>query len=454
MQNTQQLKKAHSLGDILKAFKNEPLKSTEELDLFFYKDTMAIRTGDPYSSPLRALFDACNMPSDNNAHLLLGHRGSGKTTELYNLKRKLETETNKLVYMIDARLETDLNKISCWDILLLITEGLLKIAESKGIEIPENLIDNIFFALYDTTETIKNRNDLETSLEVGAQVQANPVPILSKLLNAFVNTKVNAKSSITKNQEMKVTLEKRASEWIIYTTQVANIITSKCDLNQPVIIFEGLDKVHANYNVIEIFKYSVLANMPFPIIYTFPISQSHAPSFATISDMYTCHIMPMIKVSNIDNSTNKDGIDIIKKIVEQRADTTLFDNDVLDTLISKTGGSLRDLFTCIVNAARRAAWRYEDTKKDNLITIEDIDVSLANYRQELSRRIEKDDYPILVSIFKDTNRRTGIEKKDALLKYLEAHIVLEYKNGERWHNVHPLIVDFLINQGEFDDTLN
>jgi len=29
-----------------------------------------------------------------------------------------------------------------------------------------------------------------------------------------------------------------------------------------------------------------------------------------------------------------------------------------------------------------------------------------------------------------------------MLEFLEAHVVLEY-NGERWHDLHPLIYDFL-----------
>ena len=39
-----------------------------------------------------------------------------------------------------------------------------------------------------------------------------------------------------------------------------------------------------------------------------------------------------------------EGIDIIIKIIEKRASLDLFEENVLDTLIRKTGGSLRDLW--------------------------------------------------------------------------------------------------------------
>lgn len=39
-----------------------------------------------------------------------------------------------------------------------------------------------------------------------------------------------------------------------------------------------------------------------------------------------------------------------------------------------------------------------------------------------------------------------IEDKEILLKMLQASVVLEY-NGKRWHNVHPLVIEFLETRG-------
>jgi hypothetical protein len=40
-----------------------------------------------------------------------------------------------------------------------------------------------------------------------------------------------------------------------------------------------------------------------------------------------------------------------------------------------------------------------------------------------------------------------IEDKPMLLEMMQGLIVLEY-NGDRWHDLHPLIEDFLKEQGE------
>ena len=74
------VKYANDLHGIITAFKAAPLDGND-LDKF-YCETMETRTGDKYSSPIQDIYEACKMPSDRNAFLLLGHRGSGKVQNL------------------------------------------------------------------------------------------------------------------------------------------------------------------------------------------------------------------------------------------------------------------------------------------------------------------------------------------------------------------------------------
>jgi hypothetical protein len=60
--------------------------------------------------------------------------------------------------------------------------------------------------------------------------------------------------------------------------------------------------------------------------------------------------------------------------------------------------------------------------------------------------ITTNDYPALVEIHK---KKTEIEDKAKMLNFLEAHVVLEY-NGVRWHDLHPLIFDFLKEHNRID----
>ena len=147
----------------------------------------------------------------------------------------------------------------------------------------------------------------------------------------------------------------------------------------------------------------------------------------------------MIKIEKINSEPFPEGIDIIDKIVQKRASSALFEEDVLKKLIQYTGGSLRDLFHAINSSAKRAERRESET-----ISMEDAERALEELKTSLTRRIEKKDYDFLLNIYK--GNKELIEDKEMLLKMLQASVVLEY-NGKRWHNVHPLVVKFFTEQG-------
>lgn len=95
----------------------------------------------------------------------------------------------------------------------------------------------------------------------------------------------------------------------------------------------------------------------------------------------------MIKISTIDGQIFDAGIAVIKEIVEKRANLHLFEQNVLEELIRKTGGSLRDLFKAIIASATRA-----NRRKAEQISLRDAKYALEMFKTELTRRIELCDY--------------------------------------------------------------
>jgi predicted AAA+ superfamily ATPase len=75
--------------------------------------------------------------------LLTGHRGCGKTTELFRLKRKLE-EYNFFVVYFDAEETLDISDLDYPDVLLAIAEQLeAQLREKAGISIKPELLESI-----------------------------------------------------------------------------------------------------------------------------------------------------------------------------------------------------------------------------------------------------------------------------------------------------------------------
>ncbi|MCL2134314.1 MAG: hypothetical protein FWH37_02005 [Candidatus Bathyarchaeota archaeon] len=430
-------KKATGLRDMPKTFNSEVLTESQ-LHAFYYGDTMAIRMGDKWDSPLKNLFEECIVPLSKNAHLLLGHRGCGKSTELCNLKTKFEAD-GLPVEIIDYVENVDVYDTSCWDVMLLITEGLCKIADRKNVPLSNKTLKAVFDYLTKDVEITESTQKMATNT-IKADVDVG-LPFLKHLLNVFAAFKNEMMINKITHTTMSQKMEKRASEWIGYINEISDTIASKLSGKQPILIFDNFEKIQPPQKIFDVLEYSILAGMPFPIIYTFPISLNYDARYVSIKNFYKPHTLPMIKVCNIDKSENQEGINVIKSIVELRADFSLFDVDALDLLIKQTGGVLRDLFNCIITASRRAS-RRGATKIEH----EDALRALLGLSSDLARLISQSDYHMLANIYNDQKYRQKIEDKEFLLNKMQAMVILEY-NGRRWHYLHPLIAQFLEEQG-------
>jgi len=433
--NNVPMEKATQLEAMIRAFSPRPLVSDTDLSKFYYDNTMPIRTGDQNISPLDDLFEDCTMPLGANAHLLSGHGGCGKSTEFSKLKQRFE-QIGQPTCIINSQQEMNLNLADCWDIMLFIAYGLCRIADQKKIKLPNATLRAMFEYIKKDMEEIETK-DTTSSFDMGV------------VLNLFASIKSNLQFGKQTRTIIKEKMERRASVWLQYVNEISDTITSRLDGKQPILIFEDLDKIQPYERAFDIFFYDTLAKMPFPIIFSFPIAATYDSRFASIASLYKPHMFPMIKVSNEDKSENREGIEVIKKIVERRADIQLFEEDALEILIKQTGGVLRHLFECIITASRRA--RRRDSSK---IEQEDALRALSDMTAMLTRLISMDDYPMLTNIILKPEYSQHIENRDSLLRLMHGLIVLEYKNGNRWQDVHPQITGFLKKQGVINAAKN
>ena len=431
------MKFAEKVIDIPNAFAPNPLIG-EELPHYYFEETMRVRTGDDYMSPIEDIYDACRWPTERNAFLLLGHKGCGKSTELNHMSARLR-EDGYQVFTIGCGVDLDLNNPLYADLLILMGEALLKIAERTGCVLDADTVQTVReFWTADLEKCTTVTDGAAIQLEGGASAET-PGPIAS-LLKIFVKIKADLKFNEENRTIYREKVAKRAGEWIWALKNVADKITEKLDGKQPIIIFEDLDKLNPEDAWKVFYHYAkTLTGVPIPVVYTFPIALSYDPRFSALDGFFVPKTLPMIKLENIDGTRYDAGYDMILEIIEKRTHKELFAENVLEDLIANTGGSLRDLFFSINTAAQRAVRR-----KSGVIESEDAGKALEQLKTSLTRRIEQRHYAFLADIFKGNRER--IEDRKMLLEMLQANTVLEY-NGRRWHNVHPLVVQFLKDQG-------
>ena len=440
------LKVARNMAEMQDAFDAMALSTREDMERF-YVETMEARTGNPNKSPIVSIEKACRTPRDRGAMLLLGHRGCGKSTELNDMKLRLEAEGRPVeIIQCEERLPLE-NKPRFSDLLILMGETLYQMALDRDISISSDTLEsiqNFWTPTVRVTEKVK-----EEEIAVGAGVEIGPPGLLKTVTNLFVKLNSDLKFNDTVRENSETRMENHYADWRRILRRLSDSIWRKVR-KQPVLIFEGLDHLENLEEARDLFfsHADKLTDVSFPVIYTFPIALYYHKEFVSFKHLFhLVAVFPMLKLETWDGKAYPDGPARLREIVGRRAkvggqaEGGLIDPDALELMIAKTGGSLRDLFQAIREAAEQADYRgYRTHNPHEMITVRDAEEALKEVQSDLTRRIEGDEHRFLAEIC--AGKRREIEDSKTLLDMLQARAVLEY-NGERWFNVHPLVTDYL-----------
>lgn len=431
------MKYASTIENIPNAFSLRPLEG-EQLRMFYCEDTIFARNGDQYMSPIEEIVDRCLTPSEQpDAFLLLGQRGSGKSTELNYASERLRAQGYQ-VATIQCAVDLNLMDADCPDLLILMGDALIQIAKNLQCHIKAGEIERIQRFWTATEEEIEERVT-EIGASVKAEASIGTPEIFKPVLDLFFRMKQNLKFNATSHKTCRNKIVNHTGIWVDMINQLAASIQTESNGKPPILIFEDLDKMDPQKAWEMFFPYSTtLASFPFPIIYTFPISVSYFPKYGMLEDCFNAKLFPMIRLQVENGVIYQPGYDAIMKIVLKRADKHLFQDNALDLLIRKTGGSLRHLFKTINESSQRAMRR-----RNSVIDMEDAMAALLQIKSNLTRRIEKRHYTFLSDIC--AGGHTDIQDRDMMLELIQAGVVLEYVGG--WHYVHPLVADYLKEKG-------
>jgi GTPase SAR1 family protein len=229
------MKKAKIIREFLNTMFSEPLEG-ESLE--FYIDTLKTRASDE-SSQIEKLKEECMFYPNNKSHLLLGHRGCGKSTELNKLIDELERK-NYPIYKINCIEEIDIYNIDKNDILFLLADSLIKVAKKINIDIPNSLskkIDDFFKDIEIITEKTS-----EKEINAGTGIESSTGNFLTKLFKLGISVKGDIKYGSSKRTIIRNKLQNHTREWLDNITELKDIIYHK-SRKLPILIFEDIDKI-------------------------------------------------------------------------------------------------------------------------------------------------------------------------------------------------------------------
>jgi len=424
------MKRAENLTDIYNLFKPMALKA-EQSD--FYQETASVREGKGYEFH-DGLYKRIKKAAEPERLLIVGHGGCGKSTELHMLKADLSAEGYPVVY-IDAKDDLNLYNFTYIDLIVLIVEKMASYADINQIKVNEKIKKGFYHALC-TKETVEFwKKDAELAVDGSVSLSA-PIPFLQPIIRLAASLRMASGFNETLRQVIKPKIEEVISSLNAFVEELQD------KASQPLtIVIDGLEKCRHDC-VQQLFMEDIpaLARINAHLLIACPIAVFRSSGGGSLSSYFSAQeTIPMIKTHNEDGSQNHEGIRVIKELILKRSDESFYEEDVLNIIISKSGGSLRDTCFLLSESAFEA-----DMLEKNTVDMDAVKATLKRYATDIFFRVDARYFPRMKKIY--THDHTASIDED-LEELLYARAVFEY-NGDRWVDLYPLLRDYIDRQPE------
>jgi len=399
---------------------------------------VSLYDGDDVDDPVKLLARAIEWTTGQSVQLLSGFRGSGKSTELLRLKRCL-TGQDSIYKVVVCDIKEYINLSTPVDVsdFLMALAGALGDALVKEKLLPRHPMKESYWTRFAAFLT---RTNVEFT-ELSAGLKADDLS---------VGLKSNLKNDPTFRQRLQVKMAGHLGQLVTdvhaYVEEcVRHLKEEHGPLTELVLLIDSMEQIRGTSitaNAVQSSVETLFAaqsdklHIPFlHVVYTVPpYLKVRYPNLSSLYEPGGVQVLPAVKVANKeDGSPHAAGVAAMKRIVARRGDwrRLLGDEARLDRLITSSGGHLRDLLRMLAEVIRRA---------DQLpVRDHDMDAAINQIKNE-ALPIADDDAKWLARIA-HTNRASLPEASQLpdLARFLDTHLVLCYRNGDEWYDVHPLI---------------
>jgi len=437
--------KATQLSEVSQFTSPKPL---DESTWHMWVDTEEARGSSTVLRLIEQLRQAYTQPEPVKA-LFAGHSGSGKSTELFRVKRAIED----LYYVVIARIG---NRYS---LPTVDYRQLLFFCASQLVEVGAQ--ENALIADGDEAKTLLEWFDDRTQMEVqsgGHKLTLDAGANFSFFTALFAKFSGKIYSGGETRETAVRHIEGRLDQLRLNMYIIVRAIEKKLNGRKLLLVLEDLDKIEDRDQSSKLFfeHRPQLLDIPCSVIFTFPIAlwyeqESGAQGYPIR------YLLPMIPVASPPAEFSEAGTDakktetgraIVRRIIFQRLDenANLIAEEALEFLITYSGGVLRDLLYMLREAAIGAR-----IKQRTRIEIDDVKEVARLLRNEYSSRLSPRTYGETSVTLKDIEETLGdgtdwpkrtADRSAAFRMLLQSLCILEY-NGEQWFNLHPAIHEYL-----------
>ncbi len=372
-------------------------------------------------NPIAELTDALLAPFYRPPKFFFsGHRGCGKSTELLHLLAHPELQKKFWPINFSIREEADIVDLDFRDVLLAIGGRMFREYRRAGGELPEQLLKELNGWRGRIEQEVRTILAGQTGgYEIGASIEAF-------FLNAGMKMKLEPATRI----ELRQVFEKDITGLISVINSIAAAIYIR-EKRIPLILIDDMDKPDLD-KARAIFhdRREIMMQPNCAIVYTVSSALFYSKEFDAIRDqaifLPNINLHPPLEPER----HNLEGYETMRRFVRVRMDPRLIEEQALEDAITYSGGVFREMArimrTAIGSARRRGASRVEGA---------DVEWATTEIRNEYRRILDKNDIQFLRRIH-EYNR---LEYNERLRPLLQLLAILEYRDGENWCDVHPVL---------------
>jgi hypothetical protein len=407
----------------------------------YYVDYVEQQPAD--SDPIAAIAQKIAFSDAASLELLSGQRGSGKSTQLLRLKKLLE-EDGCTVFLCDMKDYLNLSMpVEISDFLITLMGRLSQeVCQQFGTNPAQRSYWERIqqFLLQDVQiEGIKLEADFDpVSFGIEASLKDDPdfKQRIQQALKGYVATLVRQSREFADDVVKLVRKRKRDPNH-----KVVVLVDSVEQIRGGEDVHKSVETLFASHG--EHLRFPTL-HLRFPtlhLVYTVPpYLVPLAPGLGRNLGA-TLRTLPSVHVRRRDGSDDERGIGALRDMVGRRYAgwSQVFSEEQLATMAKSTGGDLRDFFRLIREVLVAAA-----AKPDGLPVADSLIDAAKNLIKREMLPLAQDDMAWLRGIADSKNTQLpSIEQLPRLARFFDTHLVLNYRNGDDWYDVHPLLADVL-----------
>ena len=337
--------------------------------------------------------------------IFIGHRGSGKSTELEYAASRLEDQYYTLSVPVFQVYQSA--SISHDELMFALFSRIIRIATDDKL-INAGIVTNAW------DKYLRGAVEKVRKYLFSSNSEALPETHVSGKVNVLL---AEIELNVSNSQEVRRKLEGRASDLqrdINATINQIQVATGK----RVLLIVEDLDKFDLEPIRRLFVDHAGTLQLPAPTtIYSFPVSMRYTDDFDQISRAFKPYALPNIATHVRDGSPDETGRKALREVIMRRAHESLFAPEALERIVI-CGGVVRDMILLAQDSINNAL--SQNAPRVEVAHVEEAFNEVCFKRQSL---LTDQDYANLPNY-----RRADLRNSPEIQRWLKNGSLIEYRN--------------------------